>query len=475
MKPFVRRTLLGLGGLFILLVFFHLVENWRGSRAWKAWQKEQEVAGFKFDRASYAPPLIPDDENFAAVPRIAAAIKGTGNLVKLPANWPDGPSMRSWQEGRTADLDVFRAVFKDGDIIKGLEEHRALFDDIEQAAARPGCRLNFDYAHFPEAEFPSFLGFRGAAKMLQLRAVLALREGRQEAAFRDVTTLLRMADHFGKQPILLSQLLGMAVAGIALQPVWEGLESHAWTETQLASLQGALTKLEFLRSLHHAWDFEAAGMSASTMKLAEKAPWAWAPAPDVYASSDGPVPHGRTTRFIRQVAFPWGWILQGAVRGQRVFRETTSDPIDRVTHRIDPRRMDAALTIHAKTGRGPYSLFGAEAAPALSSQNIRAARLQAIFANVSIACDLERYHRAKGAYPEHLADLGVSIPADVIGGGPLHYRRTAEGGYVLYSVGWNGKDDGGQVGQGEKALQEDDWVWMIHGGSESTQGLRRRK
>ena len=465
MRPFVRRTLLGFGGLLLLLVLFHLVENWRGSRAWKAWQKEQEAAGFNFDPASYAPPLIPDDENFAAAPRVAAAIHGTGNLVKLTKELPYGPNMRGWQEGRAADLEVFRAVFKDGDLNKGLEENRVNLDDIEKAAARPGCRVAFDYAHFPEAEFPRLVGFRATARLIQLRALVALREGRQDAAFRDVTTLLRLANHFGKQPILLCQLLGMAVAGITLQPIWEGMETHAWTEAQLASLQRMLAKEDFLGSLNHALSFESSGMSARMVKLAERAPWAWAPAPDVYSYSDGPVPHNRATTLIRQLALPWGWILQGAVRGQRAFKETVSDPLDVASHRIDPRRQDAALKAHSKRGRGPYSIFVAEAAPAIAAQNIRAARLQAILANASVACDLERYHRTKGNYPERLADLGVVIPADVIGGQPLHYRRTAEGGYVLYSVGWNGADDGGRVGQGENAIQEGDWVWMIHGGT----------
>jgi len=37
-----------------------------------------------------------------------------------------------------------------------------------------------------------------------------------------------------------------------------------------------------------------------------------------------------------------------------------------------------------------------------------------------------------------------ALPHDVITGGKLHYRVTAGGGYVLYSVGWNETDEGGQ-------------------------------
>jgi hypothetical protein len=37
----------------------------------------------------------------------------------------------------------------------------------------------------------------------------------------------------------------------------------------------------------------------------------------------------------------------------------------------------------------------------------------------------------------------TTLPHDIINGQPLKYRRTANGKFVLYSVGWNEKDDGG--------------------------------
>ena len=50
----------------------------------------------------------------------------------------------------------------------------------------------------------------------------------------------------------------------------------------------------------------------------------------------------------------------------------------------------------------------------------------------------------------------------VRGGQPLHYRRTVDGDFLLYSVGWNETDDGGitlldKGGGMDKA--KGDWVW----------------
>ena len=84
-----------------------------------------------------------------------------------------------------------------------------------------------------------------------------------------------------------------------------------------------------------------------------------------------------------------------------------------------------------------------------------------------IACALERYHLAHGAYPETLDALAPqymqTIPCDIINGKPLHYRRTDDGKFLLYSVGWNEIDDGGQPsprnGHGAVDYTAGDWVW----------------
>jgi hypothetical protein len=69
-------------------------------------------------------------------------------------------------------------------------------------------------------------------------------------------------------------------------------------------------------------------------------------------------------------------------------------------------------------------------------------------------------------YPEGLDTLApqfiAKVPHDPIGDQPLHYRTTDDGQLVLYSVGWNEKDDGGTVSltsSGSVDLDGGDWVW----------------
>ena len=66
--------------------------------------------------------------------------------------------------------------------------------------------------------------------------------------------------------------------------------------------------------------------------------------------------------------------------------------------------------------------------------------------HLQLAIALALYHREKGQYPEKLNELSPrflpTIPLDLFSGKDVIYARTAMG-YRLYSVGPNGKDDGG--------------------------------
>jgi hypothetical protein len=83
-----------------------------------------------------------------------------------------------------------------------------------------------------------------------------------------------------------------------------------------------------------------------------------------------------------------------------------------------------------------------------------------------VACALERFRLAHGNYPETLDSLTLQfiaqLPHDLINGQPLKYRRTDDGRFVLYSVGWNETDDGGKVEltkSGNADINKGDWVW----------------
>lgn len=89
------------------------------------------------------------------------------------------------------------------------------------------------------------------------------------------------------------------------------------------------------------------------------------------------------------------------------------------------------------------------------------------------AIALKRYQLKHGKYPSTLSDLVPefvsSVPRDPVDGKPLRYRLIPDGNFLLYSIGENGKDDGGDgsssntIGPGFpdrwNARDALDWVW----------------
>ena len=88
------------------------------------------------------------------------------------------------------------------------------------------------------------------------------------------------------------------------------------------------------------------------------------------------------------------------------------------------------------------------------------------------AIALQRCKLAHGGYPDTLASLVpeflVAVPPDPVDGRPLRYRRQEDGTFLLYSVGENGMDDGGNPALDGKVKSKNfywqnhhalDWVW----------------
>jgi hypothetical protein len=120
-----------------------------------------------------------------------------------------------------------------------------------------------------------------------------------------------------------------------------------------------------------------------------------------------------------------------------------------------------------KTWKNPSYLDTAMTFPAIKTSLFASACGQVVKNQATIACALERYYLTHGSYPDSLVDVklanGHPLPLDEMSGKPMGYRKTADGKYALWSVGFDGKDDGGKRGpdptKATKADYKGDWVW----------------
>jgi hypothetical protein len=181
-------------------------------------------------------------------------------------------------------------------------------------------------------------------------------------------------------------------------------------------------------------------------------------------SDDAPAKSSFPGRLI-----PSGWFYQNELRCARMMVEYYIPVADVDKGTFSPelvRRGTVALSDETRYAT-PYNLMERMLLPGLgAAKKFAYAQASVNLARTAIA--LERHRLTHGEFPETLDALApqfiAQVPHDVIGGGPLKYRREADGQFVLYSVGWNETDDGGVVvfTKGNTPHVDNnkgDWVW----------------
>jgi hypothetical protein len=165
---------------------------------------------------------------------------------------------------------------------------------------------------------------------------------------------------------------------------------------------------------------------------------------------------------------PSGWFYQNQVRCSRFMVQYYLPVVDLEKHLVSRAaavRADETLNRELRH-LNPYNWLGKILLPALGPASKRFAAAQSAVDLARVACALERHRLAQGCLPETLDALIPQfikeIPHDIINGQPLHYRRTGDGQFTLYAVGWNETDDGGRIGlkeDGRPDPDDGDWVW----------------
>jgi len=348
------------------------------------------------------------------------------------------------------------------------------FDLIREALKRPYARIDGDYSMTYTILFPipNFISVRAVAQTLAQRAKCDLLLGQPDKALQELTLMHDMSRllETGKPTALVTAMINVAVTGIYVDTIAVGMRLHAWQEPQLAALQNQLAGINLPPIVVEGFRVETASdsrffgegarMDSETVErmFGFSKSWKWANLKNPY--------------FWLLYVAPRGWIYQNMVN-VAMLQQKPLEGFDLAHDTISPVKIaEAAREIDAfdesaRTFR-PYKLLAAIAIPNFIRAYSTTAHNQTMVNEAQIAFAQERYHLAHGEYPATLDALAPQfiekLPHDIIGGQPLHYRRTDDGKFLLYSVGWNETDDGGvDLSQMNKGGSPDytqgDWVW----------------
>jgi hypothetical protein len=308
---------------------------------------------------------------------------------------------------------------------------------------------------------PHLAAVKSAAKVLQLRSIAELQMGQSDKAFADIKLSLRLVESIRTEPFMISHLVRVAMVAITVQPVYEGLAENKWSDRQLAELDAELAKLDFLAD----YQFSIRGERVLHLKELEYVRRTG----DMYGFLGGGGPNYYHPVSLRLI--PSSFFYQNELTIARMHQQWSIPQVDITNRVVSPEtvQQDDEATTNALRHFSPYRVFAQILMPAYGNAVKRFARAQSNVDLARVAIALERYRLAHGNYPDSLDSLAPQfmekVPHDVIGGEPLHYRRNGDS-FILYSVGWNGTDDGGvtvQTKNGVMDWEKGDLVWKYPG------------
>ncbi|MHB1305583.1 MAG: hypothetical protein ACYC23_00715 [Limisphaerales bacterium] len=497
-----------------LLALFYVVENWRGKRAWAAYVVEQKAKGVNLDFAPLVPPPVPDEQNFAATPFLAPLFDfepGTQvwrdravstNRMAFAQTLPDLTSIQrqDWRFGARADWPALLAAFDEqarraaartpdpssntartspvtnrieaaSAVLEALSVYDPVLAELQVASQRPQARFNIRYEEQDPSGIllPHFAVIRSLVRISSLRAGAELALGRTGPALNELELAFHLVDSLREEPLLISQLVRCAAVGVIMQPVWEGLADRKWSEAELRSLDKLWGKFDLLAAGQLAMRGEQAWGNRIIDYVRQHPAWI-----ENLGQVDGDSSLTESSGWFTLI--PQGWFYQEQVNYNRTFEEFVRPGVDVEARRVDPRviaqnerDLQASLKVSGVSRLLGHRVLTSVLTPAIPQAQRRFAHTQTMVDAAVLACALERYRLATGGFPDSLAALTPTClatpPHDLITGEPLRYR-TEDGGFILYSVGWNTTDDGGAVGLSEKGktnldLEQGDWVFRV--------------
>jgi hypothetical protein len=485
-------------GLSVLVASFYTVENWRGRHEWRKCQAELKAAGERLDWAAYVPARAPDDQNFIKTPVLEAVVyrgRVSTNVLRLfteAGKGLDYGALGSAVSGQKLDWTNCQTVLRRqddidlpplpqlpaADYLHVLRRVEPQLDELRAASLRRFAQFDIDRTSpFEEKHDFNFVVVRQLSHLLTFHACAEVAMKHPDRAAADVRVIHRLAEAAQEETTLVAMMISVALQGLAMQPFWEGWTEGRWTDRELAQFQEAFARVDLLPAFSRVMRAERAGINALVTKYGIDRNELWR----FTMMSEAEPRNGwdSSRKGLEKLAWglvPKGWVCQNLASYNRRMQELLPSSLQAQPPTVSPAGVEQIRERMAQlyVGKGKawraYGWLERLAMPNFTKALEAVARNQTWVNQARVVCALERFRKARGQYPQTLSELTPAfldrLPVDVINGGPLRYRLNKDDNrFLLYSVGWNGRDDGGQPSlTGDYPPKPDwargDWVWL---------------
>jgi hypothetical protein len=452
------------------------------------YQRRLVAAGENLDIEAYTPPHVEAERNGADLIEDASRYFVPNGMSMVTSNPPTamclvapGKAKSAWAENEV--------IFLKGNYFKtnswnaleaDLTVQNSAFELLQQAAARPEFDFGTDYRN-PNGPLPELNKISQATALLSAKVIFDLHRGDTASAGTNFQTLLAIANTVQNEPLNGSQQNRMLWMQSVVGVQWELLQATNITDAQLAAFQSGWTNVDFVKPMETTERMTRSQIFALMNDVRAKGPVGGSVG--LGPSMSSPFDIGDLIRSLRRrVGYAlWceSWSYDDELVVLKVYQvmaetmeqaETNSYFKDAFAERD---RKIAALSLNhtnwlRKRLGEEYEEAGASFARMISFSVDRVPVAEAWRQCAIAAIALKRYQLHHGSLPKDLSALVPEfvpvLPHDPIDGKPLRYRLNPDGTFLLYSVGADGVDDGGNAKPIPPATDwrwpdARDWVW----------------
>jgi len=319
-------------------------------------------------------------------------------------------------------------------ITEYLADNEQALELLHKGTAIEHSRYPVDFSKGFATLLPHLSDLRTGAKLLKLEAILHAENTEPQSAARSITSIIGLARSLSKEPLLISQLVRIACQALAVSTLERAINRAEFTDDQLVNLCRTLADAQDLSGMTRAFAGERC-VGVSIFKT---------PSSKIITLLDET---GRHPLLLGALAISLYRFAGLADMDAAAYLDLMNDYIKAM--QLPPyQRQDAVGTIKDKFETiSKIHVLLRMIMPAFSRVTTIDIRIVAQLRSAQVGLAIERYRLATDKLPDTLADLLPAyldtIPKDPFDGKDLRYKKL-EAGFVVYSIGEDGNDDGGK-------------------------------